>query len=395
MVEDLAKEYKGKLPGKLLQEFIEAAKAEKLTKKQAKEVLSKLYEKYLYAKIHPGEAIGVVTAESFGEPGTQMTLRTFHFAGVAEMNITLGLPRLIEIFDARKSPSTPAMDIYLKKPYNKDEKYLEKIIGSIKGIKLSEILTHISINILKLEVEIKLNKKRMKDLGINQNEVIKSLKSASKTSEFVEKDNAIIARPKNKDNATLPNLYALKEKLKNTHIKGIENITQVLPVMKNNEIMLMASGSNLKKVLEIEEVDETRTITNNIFEIANVLGIEAARQAIINEASKVIKDQGLDIDVRHILFMADLMTTTGTIKGTTRSGITGEKESVLARASFETPISHLVKASLTGEVDHLNSVVENVILNQPVPLGTGLPDLVTQMKEMKAVKPAKPKKSKA
>jgi len=391
MVEDLAKEHKGKLPGKLLQEFIEAARAEKLTKKQAKEVLSKLYEKYLYAKIHPGEAIGIVTAESFGEPGTQMTLRTFHFAGVAEMNITLGLPRLIEIFDARKSPSTPAMDIYLKKPYSKDEKYLEKIIGSIKGIKLSEILTHISINILRLEIEIKLNKKRMKDLGINQNEVIKSLKSASKTSEFAEKDDAIIARPKNKDNATLPNLYALKEKLKNTHVKGVENITQVLPVMKNNEIMLMASGSNLKKVLEIEEVDETRTMTNNIFEISNVLGIEAARQAIINEASKVIKDQGLDIDIRHILFMADLMTTTGTIKGTTRSGITGEKESVLARASFETPISHLVKASLTGEVDHLNSVVENVILNQPVPLGTGLPDLVTQMKEMKDIKPAKSK----
>ena len=82
------------------------------------------------------------------------------------------------------------------------------------------------------------------------------------------------------------------------------------------------------------------------------------------------------------MFIADLMTTTGTIKGITRSGITGEKESVLARASFETPMNHITQASLTGEIDRLNSVVENVMLNQPVPLGTGLPELVTSMKKV-------------
>ena len=105
-----------------------------------------------------------------------------------------------------------------------------------------------------------------------------------------------------------------------------------------------------------------------------------ARQAIINEASKVIEDQGLDIDMRHIIFIADVMTKTGDIKGITRSGITGEKESVLARASFEIPIRHIINASLIGEEDHLNSVIENVLLNQVVPLGTGLPGLVAKMK---------------
>ena len=124
-----------------------------------------------------------------------------------------------------------------------------------------------------------------------------------------------------------------------------------------------------------------QTVTNNPFVIAELMGIEAARQVIINEALEVIKNQGLDIDIRHVMFLADVMTNTGIIKGITRTGITSEKESVLARASFETPIKHMVNASLVGESDNLNSVIENVMLNQPVPLGTGLPGLVAKMKE--------------
>ncbi|MEK6835446.1 MAG: DNA-directed RNA polymerase subunit A'', partial [Nanoarchaeota archaeon] len=127
-------------------------------------------------------------------------------------------------------------------------------------------------------------------------------------------------------------------------------------------------------------VDEARTITNNIFMMAEFLGIESARQAIINEATNVIKQQGLDIDARHIMFLADVMTNSGKIKGITRSGITAEKESVLARASFETPIKHIVNASLIGEEDTLNSVIENVMVNQVVPLGTGLPGLIAKMR---------------
>ena len=130
----------------------------------------------------------------------------------------------------------------------------------------------------------------------------------------------------------------------------------------------------------MKEVDGTRTTTNDIFEVGEVLGIEAARNLIIKEAKDVFKEQGLDIDIRHIMFLADVMTRTGIVRGVTRSGITGEKESVLARAAFETPIKHVVNASLKGEVDDLNSVVENVILNQPIPLGTGLPGLLAKMK---------------
>ncbi|MDP1694275.1 MAG: DNA-directed RNA polymerase subunit A'', partial [Candidatus Woesearchaeota archaeon] len=175
--------------------------------------------------------------------------------------------------------------------------------------------------------------------------------------------------------------YKIKEKSKEVFIKGVKGITQVLPVKNNEEYVIITAGSNLKDVIEIEEVDETRTTTNSLFEVLKVFGVEAARQNIIREAQRVIEDQGLDVDIRHIMFIADAMTTSGTIKGITRSGITGEKKSVLARASFETPLKHLINASIIGEEDDLNSVIENVMLNQPVPLGTGLPELVTRGKK--------------
>ena len=140
------------------------------------------------------------------------------------------------------------------------------------------------------------------------------------------------------------------------------------------------------QVLKMKEVDAKLTTSNNLFEIASVLGIEAARQAIIHECIDVLENQGLDIDIRHIMFLAELMTHTGNIRGITRGGISGEKESVLARASFETPIKHLVHASLTGEMDEIKSVIENVMINQPIPLGTGLPILISEVKKEKKIK---------
>ena len=154
-------------------------------------------------------------------------------------------------------------------------------------------------------------------------------------------------------------------------------------MIMGEEYVIYCDGSNLKDALQIEEVDAGRIRANNLFEVADVLGIEAARQLIIEEASKVIEEQGLSIDIRHLMLLADAMTNSGGIKGVTRSGITGEKESVLARASFETPVKHIIHASLIGEKDYLRSVVENVMLNQEVPLGTGLPGLTAKMKPRK------------
>ncbi len=380
MAKSVYDEYEEMLPGKLLEEVKQECQDEKLSAADAKKVLEGVKEAYEKAKISPGEAIGIITAESFGEPGTQMILRTFHFAGVSELNVTLGLPRLIEIFDARKEPSTPRMDIYLKAKYNKDPKVVRKIAARIKETKLKELVTEFSINIGNATVEAKIDGKKLKELNLELSEVVKILNVNTKLFNAKEERGNLILSPKGNQN-NLSEVFRVKEKAKDIIIGGIKGISQVLPVKKDNEFMIISSGSNLKEVLQLEEIDEKNTVSNNIIEILDVLGIEAARQAIMNESLKVIEDQGLDIDIRHIMFLADVMTITGEVNGVSRGGITGEKESVLARASFETPIKHIINASLIGERDNLNSVIENVLLNQPVPLGTGLPGLIAKMKK--------------
>ena len=135
----------------------------------------------------------------------------------------------------------------------------------------------------------------------------------------------------------------------------------------------------MKKIIELKEVNANRTISNDLHEVAEVFGIEAARQLIINEIYGVIKPQGLDIDERHLKLVADAMTNTGDVKGVTRIGIIAQKSSILARATFETPVRQFVNASIKGSKDKLNSVIENIILNQPIPVGTGLPGLLVKI----------------
>ncbi|HLC37503.1 MAG TPA: intein-containing DNA-directed RNA polymerase subunit A'', partial [Candidatus Nanoarchaeia archaeon] len=266
----------------------------------------------------------------------------------------------------------------LKEDYKKEVDKVRKIASQIKETMLSEIASEFTINLIKSSVEVKLNKDRMKDLSITPLYLEKTVSEALKGINVKLKEDIVVIKPKT-ESTDIKELYKLKEKAKSVHIKGISGITQVLPVKIGGEFIILCAGSNIKEALQIKEVDETRIKSNDIFEVLEVFGIEAARQTIINEALKVIENQGLDIDIRHVMFMADVMTTTGKIKGITRSGITSEKESVLARASFETPLTHLINASLVGEVDELNSVVENVMLNQAVPLGTGLPGLLAKM----------------
>ncbi len=323
---------------------------------------------------------GLETFTTFDGIITHNTLNVFHFAGVAEVAVTQGLPRLIELFDARKEIKTPLMKIYLDKEIAKDPEKARKMAAQIKETIIEEVVSDFSIDVSRLQITLTLDKQKMKNLSVTNHQVMKALEQEIKNASIKDEGSEIIIKTKAKENGVMET-YKLKEKIKRVFIRGVKGITQVLPVKDGNEFMILAAGSNLKDVFAINGVDAARITTNDIFEVQKVLGIEAARQTIINEAKSTIEDQGLEVDVRHILFIADSMTTTGKVKGITRSGIAGEKESVLARASFETPIEHLVDASLVGEVDYLNSVIENVMLNQIVPLGTGLPDLVAVTKE--------------
>ncbi len=368
------------LPKKIQESMDKQMDAAKLSDSKRKKVSERVFEKYFGMKVHPGECVGIISAESIGEPGTQMTLNTFHFAGVAEMNVTVGLPRLIEILDGRKEISTPTMEIYLIAPYNSG-KDIKKIANEIKEVKMKELISEISINIANSSLDVVLDAETLAELEINAKYIVKVLEKRLHGSFKCDTDGEKVITIKLGDKAKdLKQLYRLKESLKAVYVRGVKGISQVLPIKKGEEFIIVTAGSNLKMVLKKEYVDQVRTTTNDIFQIEEVFGIEAARSAIINEAYKVIQEQGLNVDIRHLMLVADTMCVNGKVKGITRYGIIREKTSVLARASFETPLRHIFNAAKQGEEDVLNSVVENVMINQPVPIGTGLPGLITKVK---------------
>jgi len=382
-MEDVFKEYQDKLPKKVLDE-IQENMPKNISASKLKKILEAVHEEYKLALISPGEAVGVVSAESIGEPGTQMTLNTFHFAGVAEMNVTMGLPRIIEILDGRKELDTPMMEIYLNKNMAKGKNIeeLRRFALSIKETKLQDIISEFSINITDLTVVAKLDKEKMKDIGMANSKVIEAITKQTKGLSIKDDGDSLSIKSKSKEE-NFNEVYKIKEKIRVLTIKGIKGISQVLPVKRDDEFIIVTAGSNLSEILKLEEVDSYRTATNNIFEIEQVLGIEAARESIIREVFKVIESQGLNVDVRHIMLVADTMCVSGTVKGITRYGVVSEKSSVLARASFETPIKNIINAALVGEVDELNSVVENAMINQTIPIGTGLPKLTMKTPDKK------------
>lgn len=321
----------------------------------------------------------MISAQSIGEPGTQMTMRTFHYAGVAEINVTLGLPRLIEIVDARSTPSTPMMNIYLRDEYRINPDLAKEIANKIEITRLTDV-ADIEMDLVNIFISIKPNKKTMEKKGITTEDLLERIQTIRKLSAKIEKENIKVIL----DEPGYKALQNTNETLKNLKIKGIDGIKRVIIRKEPNEgYVIYSEGSNLKEVLDIEGVDPYRTTTNDIHAIARELGIEAARNMIIQEAYSTLSEQGLNVDMRHIMLVADVMTADGTVRAIGRHGVSGEKSSVLSRAAFEITVNHLLLASQRGESDELNGVAENIIVGQPVNLGTGAIELVMNTKKSK------------
>jgi DNA-directed RNA polymerase subunit A" len=363
-----------KLPQNVIDNLNRELKERKVTKKQMEEIVKRLNSGYEDAKIEAGEAAGVVSAQSIGEPGTQMTMRTFHYAGVAEINVTLGLPRLIEIVDARKNPSTPMMTIFLEKDYAQDRDKARELAWKIEATYIN-VLGSMSTDIIEMKVIIELNKKALDQRNMNPEEVAKKINEELGVSAQINGDTLILMPGK-------PSYRELLQLVKSVHsviLKGIKGLKRVvIRKEESGEYVLYTEGSMLKEVLAIDGVDATRTKTNNVNEIFEVMGIEAARQALINEATDTLKEQGLNVDVRHIMLVSDIMTVDGDVKPIGRHGISGEKASVLARAAFEVTVNHLLDSGMRGDVDELRGVTENVIVGQPIRLGTGNVKLIAR-----------------
>jgi DNA-directed RNA polymerase subunit A" len=368
----------------------------KLTPAKAKKVISSANNHLLLSRVDPHEAVGITTAQSIGEPGTQMTMRTFHYAGVATVNVTQGLPRIIEIVDARKVPNTPTMRIYLDennakgKPLRTNEKLVQEIAAGLETTTTRDI-ANIDVDITQRHISLSLNTANLRVKKMNGAEVRDKLSRALRL--FVQADNddkpkvlkIIPGIAKEEELATLASdpptytaLLQLEEKIKKLRLKGLPDIMRANvqgPNAETGEYYISTIGSNLSKVSEYAGVDRGRTYTNNITEIHNYLGIEAARQAIINEMLLTLEGAGLDVDVRHLLMVADVMTSEGEVRAIGRHGVSGTKHSILARSAFEVTVTHLLRAGIIGERDELRGVTENIIVGQPVALGTGSVDL--------------------
>lgn len=382
------------LPPQLTTELSEKLARLKVSGPEFDKAVKAVAERFAKATVDAHESVGIVAAQSIGEPGTQMTLRTFHYAGVAEMNVTLGLPRLIELVDARRVPSTPMMTVYVEKKQRADRDEVQKIALQIEVTNVPDVAS-IGTVVEDLKVVVTPQPALMQARGVKRADLERSLHEGlderyfklqngngggeSRTFEIHLTETPPPTRGKKDEPAEempFKRLLAASEEAKAIRIKGVTGIKRALIKKERDEYVIYTEGSNMEGVLDIGGVDAARTTTNSVFEIYKVFGVEAARAALIQEAGRTLSEQGLTVDIRHLMLVSDVMTNEGDIRAIGRHGISGKKTSVLARAAFEITAAHLLRAAITGEVDELKGVAENIIVGQPITLGTGAVNLI-------------------
>lgn len=367
----------------------------RLTNTQLVEFLAVCKEKYSRAIVEPGTAVGALAAQSIGEPGTQMTLKTFHFAGVASMNITLGVPRIKEIINVTKKISTPIVTAHLD--VDDDAEIARRVKGRIEKTYLGEVTEYIEEVYLPdgCFILIKLDENRIRLLKLEVD--IDSIFSSILTAKLKLKPNDVKICPcwllkivPNTEKTSMSSAFQiLKEQLPKVIIKGFTTVSRAVihvdETSGSQRYKLFVEGDNLKDVLATPGVKWKKTTSNNTFEVFNTLGIEAARRTIMNEIQYTMENHGISVDIRHVMLLADLMCCKGEVLGITRFGVAKMKESVLMLASFERTSDHLFDAAYYGQKDAITGVSECIIMGIPVPVGTGLFKLLSKAQKEPAV----------
>jgi len=370
-IEKLTKKYTKTFNPRLIRQVNEALNTSQLSKEGIETVCKKGLKLFDKSRVEPGQAVGIVTAQSIGEPGTQLTLRTFHTAGIAEKNVTLGLPRIIELVDARKKPATPAMDIYLDKKIKSSRESAISIARNILETSIADLVTDVETD-HSTEIILEFDSERLRSRNCTMADVISVLESNKKFTQEEVKDTIILKLVEESDSITVNTLL---NKIQKTIVKGVPEIERVTLKEENGEWVIQTTGSNLIKVFEVEGIDKFNVRTNNIFEIATALGIEAARNALISELKATLENQGLEVDVRYLMLVSDLMCHKGYLQQIGRHGIAGSKDSVLARAAFEITVPTIARAAKVGEIEELKGITENVIVGSQIPIGSGTVDI--------------------
>ncbi|XP_075154663.1 RNA polymerase III subunit A [Haematobia irritans] len=361
---------------------------ERLTEGQIRTFMRWVNDKYNRAVTEPGTAVGAVAAQSIGEPGTQMTLKTFHFAGVASMNITQGVPRIVEIINATKTISTPVITAEIVN--NTSMEYARKVKSRIEKTTLGEVSSYIE-EVYKQDdcyLVIRLDLNRIKVLGLEINaETIRYSICTSKLRikpalvDIMGSSIIIVRIDSSKHGGALnAELQRLSSAIQNVVVAGLPHISRAVIAIDDSRLpatyKLCIEGAGLRDVMATYGVVGTKTKSNNIWEVYNTLGIEAARTTIMTEITDVMEGHGMSVDHRHIMLLASQMTSRGEVLGITRHGLAKMRESVFNLASFEKTSDHLFDAAYFGQTDAVDGVSERIILGMPASIGTGLFKLV-------------------
>ncbi|KAJ7293955.1 DNA-directed RNA polymerase II, subunit 1, partial [Mycena rebaudengoi] len=398
-------------------------------------VLGEVESKFNQAVANPGEMCGTLAAQSIGEPATQMTLNTFHYAGVSSKNVTLGVPRLKEIINVATNIKTPSLTVYLEPHIAKKDSLAQLVAHELEYTSLRTVTSAVEIwydpdpsttlidedigfvedffAIPDEDIESKLHLQSpwLLRLELNRTKMVGKLTMhyvASRIAESFKTDLFVIWSEDNSDKLIIrcrvlggsdkddDGMGAIEEdiflrQLENTmlnsvSLRGVKDIRKVfllqhdkvvveedgsINLRKKEEWVLETDGINLKTVMCIDGVDFKRTYSNSCVEIFNVLGIEAARAAILRELRGVIEFDGSYVNYRHLALLCDLMTHRGTLMAITRHGINRADTGALMRCSFEETVEILMDAAAVGEKDDCHGVAENVMFGQMAPMGTG------------------------
>ena len=365
-----------------------------ISKNELDDFFKELWIKYTKAKVNPGEAVGAVAGQSIGEPATQMTLKTFHFAGVASMNITSGIPRIKEIINYTQKISTPV--IYAKLVQEDDITAAKIVKGRIEKIRLNRVCkyikeiispegcyikikldkeyinsSHLEVTIQKVRESLLLNKKKL-NLKLRENHII--IKNESKL---------IIYPPETDRNYLYFSLEVMMKNLPEIIISGISTVNRIVINKKDNDekkYMLAIEGTGLLDIMKTDGIDYKHCTSNNVSEILNTLGIEASRRSIIYELNYTFAGHSIHVDQRHLGLIADLMTFKGTVLGFQRFSMIKMKDSVFLNSSFERTTDVLFDAAINSKTENLSGVSESIITGKTAKIGTGTFQLLMNKK---------------
>lgn len=346
--------------------------------------------KYLQKRCEPGTACGAIAAQSVGEPSTQMTLRTFHFAGVASMSITQGVPRLVEVINANKNISTPVIHAPLHCTSaigaQATKARIERVLLKEVILEVAEVITpataflRITLNmplISALQLAVTSRTVRAAILAFARRPMSPLRQLSDKNVEAHSASQLHVAPPTERNDRVMFALKDVTDRLLDVPVAGIAGIKRAIVTRdEDGSRRIIAEGAAMRAVMVLPGIDGRRVKCNHVAAIEQVLGIEAARHVIINEIQGIMTAYGLSIDIRHVSLLADVMTHRGVVLGITRYGIQKMNSGVLTMASFERTTEHLYDAAVKQRSDTTLSVSESIIVGTPVPLGTNSFDLL-------------------